>query len=201
VVFNVPASLATHASPSSGASTTNTAGQATFCFTASLPGVDEIDAAVDSNANGTYDVSDTPQAPPASKIWTLPPSTAFWEVKITYGGWIFANNADRANFGGNAQVDNNGNPKGQEEHQDQGPAQPMNVHSTKVTATTCDNARQHATIFGEATIDGSGTFVFRIDVSDMGEPGTNDTYGILLSNGYGYDSGQQTLQGGNVQIH
>jgi hypothetical protein len=145
-------------------------------------------------------VSDHPQAvPPASKLWILPPSTAFCEVKITNGGWIFANNGDRANFGGNAQVDNSGNPKGQEEYQDQGPVQPMNVHSTKITATTCDDARQHATIFGEATIDGSGTWIFRIDVSDMGEPGTNDTYGIILSNGY--DSGQHKLEGGNVQIH
>jgi hypothetical protein len=32
-----------------------------------------------------------------------------------------------------------------------------------------------------------------------GEPGTVDTYRIRLSNGY--DSGEQTLVGGNVQIH
>ena len=41
--------------------------------------------------------------------------------------------------------------------------------------------------------------MFRIDVTDMGSPGTNDTYGIILSNGYA--SGQKTLQGGNVTIH
>jgi hypothetical protein len=56
-----------------------------------------------------------------------------------------------------------------------------------------------ATIFGTATIDGSGSFVFRIDVSDQGEPGRNDSYGIILSDGYA--SGQHQLQGGNVQIH
>jgi len=199
VVFNVPTSPATHASPSSGVSTTNASGQATFCFTASLPGVDEIDAAVDSNGNGVWDVSDTPQAVPASKVWTLPPSTSFCTVKITNGGWIIANNGDRSNFGGNANVDGSGNPTGQEEYQDQGPAQPMNVHSTKITATTCDSAHQHASIFGEATIDGSGTWIFRIDVTDMGEPSTNDAYGITLSNGY--DSGMKPLQGGNIDIH
>jgi len=199
VAFNVPTSPATHASPSSGVSTTNASGEATFCFTASLPGVDEIDAAVDSNGNGVWDASDTPQAVPASKVWTLPPSTSFCTVKITNGGWIIANNGDRSNFGGNANVDSSGNPSGEEEYQDQGPAQPMNVHSTKITATTCDSARQHASIFGEATIDGSGTWIFRIDVTDMGEPSTNDAYGIMLSNGY--DSGMKPLQGGNIDIH
>jgi len=199
VAFNVPTSPATHASPSSGVSTTNASGEATFCFTASLPGVDEIDAAVDSNGNGVWDASDTPQAVPASKVWTLPPSTSFCTVKITNGGWIIANNGDRSNFGGNANVDSSGNPTGEEEYQDQGPAQPMNVHSTKITATTCDSARQHASIFGEATIDGSGTWIFRIDVTDMGEPSTNDAYGIMLSNGY--DSGMKPLQGGNIDIH
>src|SRR5207244_4359640 len=83
---------------------------------------------------------------------------------------IIANNNDRANFGGNAKSDD-GSLSGQEEFQDQGPAQPMNVHSTKITAITCDDMRQNATIFGEATIDGSaGTppWIFRIDVRDMG---------------------------------
>ena len=40
---------------------------------------------------------------------------------------------------------------------------------------------------------------FRIDVTDINEPGSSDTYGIILSNGY--SSGQKQLEGGNVQIH
>jgi hypothetical protein len=49
-------------------------------------------------------------------------------------------------------------------------------------------------------VNGGGTFNFRIDVADNGEPGRSDTYRIRLSNGY--DSGVQTLSaGGNVQIH
>jgi hypothetical protein len=45
-----------------------------------------------------------------------------------------------------------------------------------------------------------GSFDFRIDVDDNGEPGRSDTYRIRLSNGY--DSGIQTLaKGGNIQIH
>jgi hypothetical protein len=47
---------------------------------------------------------------------------------------------------------------------------------------------------------GSGSFDFRIDVTDNGEPGAGqDTYRIRLSNGY--DSGTQTLAGGNIQLH
>jgi hypothetical protein len=35
-------------------------------------------------------------------------------------------------------------------------------------------------------------------VTDGGKPGTNDTYGIVLSDGYA--SGQQPLQKGDVKI-
>ena len=56
-----------------------------------------------------------------------------------------------------------------------------------------------ASIYGHATIDGAGSFFYRISVKDLGEPGVGqDTYGILLGNGYA--SGEQTLEGGNVQI-
>jgi hypothetical protein len=197
VVFSVTTAVTTHASPASGTVTTNTNGQATFCYTASLPGTDAIHAFADSNSNGTLDAGEP--FGDATKIWTPPPSTAFCTVTITNGGWIVANNTDRANFGGNAQVGSDGSVQGQEEYQDQGPAQPMNVHSIDLTATTCSTDRHYATIFGHATIGGSGSYVFRIDVADFGSPSTNDTYGITLSNGY--DSGVHPLQGGNVTIH
>jgi hypothetical protein len=133
----------------------------------------------------------------AMKTWVLPVTTPNCEIKITNGGWIIADNGDRANFGGNAKVGADGAPQGQEEYQDQGAS--LNVHSTKITATTCSSDGTQATIFGEATINGSGTYVFRIDVTDLGSPGSGDTYGILLSNGY--DSGVHNLGGGNVTIH
>jgi hypothetical protein len=63
----------------------------------------------------------------------------------------------------------------------------------------CDTTAGTATIFGTATVDGSGSFFFRIDLVDMGDPGTNDRYGITMSDGYA--SGQQPLQGGNLKIH
>ena len=50
-----------------------------------------------------------------------------------------------------------------------------------------------------ATVNGSGPFYYRIEVRDLGEPGVGtDTYWILLETGY--NSGDQTLRGCNVQI-
>lgn len=195
VYFSVPTAPATHASPASGSATTDSLGEATFCYSASLPGADAIHAFADSNGNGTEDVGEP--TGDATELWTLPLSTSLCEVTITDGGWIIANNGDRANFGGDARVGADGTPQGQEEYQDEGAS--MDVHSTDITATTCSSDGTQATIYGDATINGSGSYVFRIDVTDMGSPGTNDTYGIMLSNGY--DSGIHLLGGGNVTIH
>ena len=126
-------------------------------------------------------------------------STPSCEVKVTQGGWIVAANGDRSTFGGNARSDALGNASGQQQYQDHGPAQPMNVHSINVLLITCSQDRKTAHITGTATIDGQGVHQFQIDVTDNGEPGTNDVYHIRLSNRY--DSGFQRLQGGNVQIH
>jgi hypothetical protein len=185
----------------SGSATTNSAGQATFCYTGPpLPGADAITAFADTDNDGVQDAGEPTGA--ATKTWILPPSTAFCEVTITNGGWIIANNLDRASFGGNAKVSNDGSEvQGQENYQDHGPADPMHVKSIELLATTCttDTDPQSATIFGRATIDGSGDYMFRIDVTDGGNGGSNDSYGIILSNGYA--SGQQSLEGGNVNIH
>jgi Big-like domain-containing protein len=197
VFFNVPTSPATGADPARGSATTNRAGEARFCWTASLPGVDTVTAVADANGNGRPDPGEPEGA--ATKIWILPASTAFCDVKVTEGGWIYARNGDRANFGGNARVLESDDVQGQEEYQDKGPAVQMNLHSTKILALTCTTDHQHATIWGEATINGSGTWIFRIDVTDMGSGGSNDSYGIIVSNGYA--SGQQDLEGGNVTIH
>jgi len=205
VRFSVPTHLATFATPDSGSDVTDANGEATFCFSASLPGSDAIHAYADTNNDQMQGspppVGDEPFAD-ATKVWTAPPSTAFCEVTITNGGWIVANNGDRASFGGNAKVNNDGSAvQGQEEYQDHGPADSRNVKSIKLLATTCNTgtAPQSASIFGRATIDGSGDFMFRIDVTDGGNGGSNDSYGIIMSDGYA--SGQHALGGGNVEIH
>jgi hypothetical protein len=178
--------------PSSGSAVTNASGDAEFCYTAALPGSDVITAFADTNGNGVQNGSEPSDT--AAKTWTLPSSTA--GCKINNGGRITAANGDKATFGGNAK---GSGPSGQEEFQDHGPAMDINVHSINVLAVTCTPDRTAASIFGKATINGAGSFDYRIDVQDLGEPGSSDTYRIRLSNGY--DSGAQVLVGGNIQIH
>jgi Bacterial Ig-like domain (group 1) len=187
VRFSVTGSVTT-----SGSQVTNASGQATFCYTGpALPGADVITAYADTNTNNTQDAGEPSGT--AAKTWVIPTSTA--GCKVTYGGRITAGNGDKATLGGNAQAP----AKGQEEYQDHGAAAAMNVHSINVQAVTCSADGTSASIFGQATIDGAGTYDYRIDLKDLGEPGSSDTYRIRLSNGY--DSGEQTLEGGNVQIH
>ena len=133
----------------------------------------------------------------AEKTWVLPVSTPLCE--ITNGGWIIAEHGDRASFGGNAKANESGETRGQQQYQDHGPVQRLNMHSINVLAIVCDGPGQEASIYGQATIDGAGSFFYRIKVRDLAEPGVGqDTYWILLASGY--TSGDQTLEGGNVQI-
>jgi hypothetical protein len=127
-------------------------------------------------------------------------STPGCSITITNGGWFTANNHDTATFGGNASVTSGGDPSGQEEYQDHGPAQAMNVKALNVFAIICGNDRTTASIYGTASVDGAGSHTFEIDVKDAGEPGSNDTYRIRLFD-LGYDSGEHNLQGGNIKIH
>jgi CSLREA domain-containing protein len=194
VRFSVSGSVTTN-----GSATTDANGEAQFCYQGPpFPGADAITAFADTNTDGDQDAGEPSGT--AAKTWVLPVSTPGCEVIITNGGHITAINGDPATFGGNAHVTSEGEDvSGQEEYQDHGPADPMNVHSINVLAVVCSADRTEATIFGQATIDGSGSFDYRIRVKDAGEPGTSDQYGILLSTGY--FSGDQTLEGGNVQIH
>jgi hypothetical protein len=182
----------TFRTPPSGTAVTDANGQAQFCYTSALPGNDTITAFADTDDSGAQD--GTEPSGTAAKTWVLPASGT--GCKITYGGRITTTDGDKATFGGNAK---GAAPSGQEEYQDHGPARAMNVHSIDVQAVVCSADGLSASIFGTATIDGSGSVDYRIDVTDQGEPGSSDTYEIRLSNGY--DSGLQTLSGGNVQIH
>ena len=191
VQFSVTGSVNT-----TGAGATNADGEAVFCYVGPpLPGADAITAYADTDNDNTQD----PGEPfgTAAKAWTFPVTTPGCEITITNGGWIIASNGDRGSFGGNAKSDEDGNVSGQEEYQDHGPAEPFNLHGTPLVVTCGTDATQ-ATIFGEATINGTGSHPFRIDVRDIGEPGKGiDHYRIQVDS---YDSGDQTLQGGNVQI-
>ena len=200
VQFSVIGAQATFSTPPSGSSTTNAAGQATFCFTAALPGVNGIHAFADTNNNGSQDP--TEPFDDATKVWTLPVGTALCEIKITDGGKITAINGDLGTFGGVARSDESGNASGNEEYQDHGgPTQTaFNFKATDILAITCTSDFKTAMVYGTGTIDGSGSYAFRIRMTDNQEPGTGfDVYGIIISNGY--DSGDKVLEGGNIQIH
>jgi hypothetical protein len=182
----------------SGTATTDGDGEAVFCYQGPpLPGADVITAFADTDNDGTQDLGEPSGV--AAKTWLLPQTTPLCEIRITNGGWIIAANGDLATFGGNAQSSATGVTQGQEEYQDHGPAQPLNMHSINVQAIVCESGDTQATIFGLATINGAGSFAYRIRVQDLGEPGAgHDTYWLILGNGY--DSGERVLLGGNVQI-
>jgi hypothetical protein len=74
----------------------------------------------------------------------------------------------------------------------------MNVNSISILAVACNTNLTLADIYGKASIDGAGSFAFRIEVQDLSSLGLADTYWIILSNGY--DSGSHALGGGSVQI-
>ncbi len=127
-------------------------------------------------------------------------STIGCEVSLNDGGWITALNGDQGSFGGNAKVDGSSVTSGQQEYQDHGPLQAANVKATTVDAVICDESAGTAEIYGTATVNGAGSYEYRIRVKDGG-PGNDpgDRYGIIVP-GIAYDSGDQPLGGGNINI-
>lgn len=179
----------------SGVSVTGWNGEATFCYTSELAGTDSITAFADFDPkNGARDPTEPGGA--ATKEWLAPVTGPHCVVRSQ--GTIVAQNGDVAGFTGRAKV-TAGAVSGLEEYQDEGPAQRFAVRSIRLVGVTCSANGTQASIFGKATIEGAGSFAFRIDTRDLGGPGQGaDTYRILLQTGY--DSGVQSLVGGNVQI-
>ena len=192
VRFSVSGSVTTSGT---GTSPTDANGQATFCYQGpALPGSDVITAYADTNTNGVQDPGEPTDR--AAKEWVLAQSTP--GCTVTDGGRITAANGDKATFGSIATVSASGTPSGAQQYQDHGAAADLNVHSTAVLAVVCSG--NTASVFGTATINGSGSYNYRIDLTDNDEPGVGaDKYRIRLSTGY--DSGEQTLIGGNIQLH
>jgi hypothetical protein len=126
-------------------------------------------------------------------------STPGCELKISDGGWITALNGDRGSFGGNAKVSLSGETSGNQTYHDHGPVQPLSFKALTIEAVICNDDRDEAELHGLGTVDGEGEFQYRIRLKDDGEPGTGDMYSILIP-AAGYYSGEQMLQGGNVQI-
>jgi hypothetical protein len=162
---------------------------------------DIIGVTVGGNAYGWFVQNEFDGLPIDNSFRTGVTSSPLCTIKITGGGWFTATNGDIANFGGNASVTSGGSPSGQEEYQDHGPLQAINAKSSSIAAIICSDDRSTANIIGTASVNGDGlAHQYEIDVSDAGQPGTNDTYRIRIPD-IGYDSGQQHLQGGNITIH
>jgi hypothetical protein len=111
---------------------------------------------------------------------------------VTGGGWITVGGS-KGTFSVDGGLDGT-TPWGALEYQDHGTG--LKVHGTGVTAYTVVDAATRS-ITGNATINGvAGTYT--VVVADNGEPSTNDTFSISLSNGY---NASGTLGGGNIQLH
>ena len=50
-----------------------------------------------------------------------------------------------------------------------------------------------------AEVNGQAGYTYKVDVTDNGNPGRNDAFSLMVSNGYSASSG--TLGGGNIQLH
>jgi hypothetical protein len=175
---------------------TDAAGLAKLCYTGpELPGSDSISAFADTDGDGNK-ASDEP-AGNASKEWVLPASTP--SCTVITGGNVTAANGDKAEFSGNVATSATGSPAGHQKYQYHGSQGVTQIRDVRVLGILCDPDGAHATVFGKASVDGAGSFFFRIDAGDGGTPGPgHDTYRILVGNGY--DSGVRTIEGGNVQV-
>ncbi len=115
---------------------------------------------------------------------------------VTGGGWITGTpSGKKANFsvGGGKK---NGNLWGHLTYMDKGPND-LKVKETSVTAYEVVNPTTRR-IKGTAEINGQGGFTYEVVVADNGEPGSDDTFVLTLSNGY---NASGNLGGGNIQLH
>jgi hypothetical protein len=115
---------------------------------------------------------------------------------VTGGGSIIGSVSDKATFGVSGGI-KHGEFWGQLSYNDHDKKNGIKVKSTSVTAyiNLDEYTRQ---IEGIAKINGAGDFAYTVVVSDKGEPGVNDTFSIVLENGY---SAAGVLNGGNIQLH
>jgi hypothetical protein len=154
-----------------------------------LPGADLITACADNNHNNAADPGEP--CGTATKAWVVPTSTP---GQTTGGGQIWnATQTDKLAFGFTAKSSSTG-VKGECSVVD--PSTNTKVKCTN--ATVLVQGTTHATIFGDATVNGITT-TYRIDVDDLGEPGAGrDTFAIQIASGY---TAGGVLTNGNVQVH
>lgn len=115
--------------------------------------------------------------------------------RITGGGFITGTpSGAKGNFGVAGGI-KNGSFWGHLNYIDHGTG--MHVKHVTITGYAVSSTTERQ-ITGTCTINGTAGFSFSCFVADNGEPGTNDTFNLFLSNGY---SAGGFLQGGNIQLH
>jgi hypothetical protein len=185
ILFTVEGSVMT-----TGSCTTDASGQCTFTYSGPLlPGADVITGCADSNGNGTVDAGEP--CGTATKAWVLPVSTP---GLATGGGKVPEPAADsEATFAFTAKSTDAG-VRGSCTVIDDAAATSVKCLDAIVFVQT----PTHATFFGTATVNGISTS-YRIDVEDLGEPGTDmDTFHIVTASGY---QAGGPVDHGDVQVH
>jgi hypothetical protein len=113
-------------------------------------------------------------------------------LSVTGGGNIL----DKAvNFGFNAEPMSS-TASGHLNYQDQ----QMNIHLVSDSITSFTQSGPNEVTFTGTGHVGAGPSTFKVTVQDNGEPGTNDTFSIVIM-GAGASSRSGTLSQGNIQIH
>ena len=182
----------TGAVTASGSCRTDDEGQCSFAFQSpDFPGEVAIVGCADSDENGQIDAGEP--CGEATKTYVLPVSTP---GATTGGGQILHVNQAGVAFGLTFRSNNKG-PEGRcnvVEH----PVSEPTVRCVSVLAYV--QSANHATIFGNAQVNGETTdALYRIDVTDNGEPGVGrDLFRIQTSDGY-VRSG--VLTQGDIQVH
>lgn len=118
--------------------------------------------------------------------------------KVTAGQ---SNLDDYTNAGFNVQSGDGTAFKGQLQFNDR--LEDIRLHSNSMTALSVDPTKTTATFKGTATVNGVSGYTFKVTVVDSGEPGTGDSFLIVIKDSTGatvYMKGA-TLTGGNIQIH
>lgn len=111
--------------------------------------------------------------------------------KVTGGGSIPGTGSVEARFTLNVFA----NLKGKIDYRDDGAA--VRFRTTRILDVAFDDTTHSVQVRGTG-VNGDHEVTFTVVVVDNGEPGTTDSFGISLSDGY---SRRGTLTEGNVQIH
>jgi hypothetical protein len=121
---------------------------------------------------------------------------------VTGGGTIIRNGV-KANFGVNIKYQKNGNAQGQVLYMEHRATGVVKLKSNAMGDMAIVGVDANAT--GKATLNGVGNHAFIARIIDNGEPGTNDRFGLRVTDPNGnivvdmtFDPVQ--LEGGNVQV-